>query len=289
MSRVVSRLLLALVFVVFGLLSYCSSASENPLTGETQRVRLTPQEEIVLGQRGAPEVAQQFGGLYPDETLQRYLDRVGQQVVQNSAAGESPYPFEFHLLGDAETINAFALPGGQIFVTLAMLNQLSSEAQLAGILGHEVGHVVARHGAEQLARQQFGNILVRAIAVATSDGEGSGQTAEVLAQVASQLVNLRYGREDELQSDRLGFQFMVAADYTPQGIIELMEILNSTQPGGRPPEFLSSHPNPANRIDRLEERVMEEFPNGIPPALEAGEQAFAQIVRPRLPEAGGTQ
>lgn len=283
MSRLLIRLGLSLVFVLFGLLSYCGSTSENPITGETQRVTLTPEEEIVLGRQGAPEVANQFGGLYPDETLQAYLDNVGQRVVQESVAGQSPYPFEFHLLSDPQTVNAFALPGGQIFITVAMLDALDTEAQLAGVLGHEVAHVIARHGAEQLARQRLGALLVQAIGIAASDDPMSGRQAALVAQAVNQIVNLRYGREDELESDRLGFDFMVDADYAPEGIVELMQILNSTRDGQQPPEFLSSHPNPANRIERLEALTAETFPNGVPPELEEGEQVFAQTVDPRLP------
>jgi predicted Zn-dependent protease len=282
MARLLIRLILALVFAVVGVFNYVGTVSENPITGERQRVQLTPEQEIVLGQEARGEMIAQFGGLYPDETVQSYIDRIGQQVVQQSVAAETPYPFEFSVLNDPNTINAFALPGGQVFITAALLSRLSSEAQLAGVLGHEVGHVVARHGAEHLARQQLGVALVNAIALAASDDPSSGRQAAILAQAVNQLVNLRYGREDELESDRLGFELMTAADYTPEGLVELMEILNSAASGGRSPDFLSTHPNPRNRVERLEELIAETYPNGIPPELEAGEAEFAQVA-PRLP------
>ena len=271
MGSLIVRLGLSLVFVIFGLFSYFGSSSENVITGETQRVQLSPQEEILLGQQGRQEIIQQFGGLYPDETLQSYIDQVGQRVVQESVAGTTPYLFEFHVLGDAETVNAFALPGGQIFITTAMLAELEDESQLAGILGHEAAHVVARHGSEQLARQNLGTILVQAIGVAASGSEDGGQQAAVIAQTVNQLANLNYSREDELESDRLGLDFMVDAGYDPNGIVELMAILNSVGPDGRPPEFLSTHPNPQNRIQKLEALIAEKFPNGIPPELVTGE------------------
>jgi predicted Zn-dependent protease len=151
------------------------------------------------------------------------------------------------------------------------------------VLGHEVGHVVARHGSEHLARQQLGRALVNAIVIAASDDPNSSQQAAILAQAVNQLVNLRYGRADELESDRLGFQFMTEADYTPEGIVELMQILNSAQEGGRPPEFLSTHPNPRNRVELLEELIAATYPSGIPPELREGELEFAQEVQPRLP------
>lgn len=283
MASFLIRLGLGLLFAGFSLLNYFVNVSENPITGERQRVALDPQQEIVLGQQGAPEVAQSFGGLHPDAALQSYIDQVGQQVVQQSQAGQSPYPFDFHLLNDTATVNAFALPGGQIFLTAGLLSQLSSEAQLAGVLGHEVAHVIARHGSEQLARQRLGGALVNAIAVAASDGSGSGQQAAVLAQAVNQLVNLNYSRSDELESDRFGFEFMTAANYNPKGLTELMAILNQASEQGRSPEFLNTHPNPDNRIERLEAQIQAAYPSGVPAALEEGETDFVRVVKSRLP------
>ncbi|GAB4371503.1 MAG: M48 family metallopeptidase [Elainellaceae cyanobacterium] len=282
MGRLLIRLGLSLIFVIVGLFNYFGNVSENPITGERQRVQLSPQQEIVLGQEGQREVMAQFGGLHPNQALQDYLDQIGQTIVRQSEVAQSPYPFEFHLLDDPETINAFALPGGQVFITSGLLNNLTTEAQLAGVLGHEVGHVVARHGSEQLARQQLGAMIVNAIGVAASDTAQDGRQAAILAQAASQLVNRRYGREDELESDRLGLQFMVEAGYTPEGLIELLQILNNAEQAGRPPEFLSTHPNPENRVARLEELIAEQFPNGIPPELEEGETEFAQTIQTQL-------
>lgn len=282
MGKLLLRLFLGLLFAVLGLVNYLGNVSENPITGETQRVALTPQEEIILGQQGGQEVVQQFGGLYPDPALQSYVDQVGQQVVQNSPAGQSPYPFEFNLLNDPDTINAFALPGGQIFLTTGLLRHLTSEAQLAGVLGHEVGHVVARHGSEHLARQQLGVALVNAIGLAASDDAASARQAAVLAQAVNQLVNLNYSRSDELESDRLGFAFMADANYNPAGLVELMAILNQASQGGQPPEFLSTHPNPANRTEYLQAMIEETYPNGVPEDLIEGEQPFDQMVQPQL-------
>lgn len=282
-GKLLVRLGIGLVFVIFAVINYFGNVSENPVTGEEQRVALTPQQEIQLGQQGRQEVLQQFGGLYPDQGLQAYIDRIGAEIVKDSAASEMPYPYEFHVVDDPETVNAFALPGGQIFITTAMLSQLESEAQLAGILAHEVAHVVARHGAEQLARQQLGMALVNAIAITASGGEdpGNARQAALVAQAVNQLVNLRYSRQDELESDRLGFDFMTAADYNPEGLVELMRILEAASEG-QPPEFLSTHPYPDSRIDQLQAMIEEVYPTGIPPALEEGEQDFVQALPPAL-------
>lgn len=284
MTRLLIRLAIGLVFALFGFVGYCTNVQDNPVTGERQRVQLSPPQEVTLGVQAREEMAAQHGGLYPDQALQAYLDQVGGRVVQQSGAADSPYPFEFHLLRDPQTINAFALPGGQVFITAALLSRLSSEAQLAGVLGHEVGHVVGRHGAEHLAKQQLGAALVNAVGVAASDDPYSGRQAAVLAQAVNQLVNLRFGRKDELESDQLGFRFMTEAGYAPQGIVELMQILASAREGGQQqPEFISTHPDPGNRVERLQSYIEENFPNGVPAELREGREEFAQAVRSRLP------
>ena len=282
MSRLLVRLALGAIFAVFGMFNYFTNVSENPITGETQRVQLSPQQEIVIGRQSAPQMAAQHGDLYPDRALQDYVDAVGNKVVQSSAASDSPYPFEFHLLRDPQTVNAFALPGGQVFITAALLSRLNSEAQLAGVLGHEVAHVIGRHGAEHLAKQQLGSALVNAVGIAASDDPRSGRQAAIIAQAVNQMVNLKYGREDELESDRLGFQFMTEAGYNPKGIVELMEILNSASGAGGQPEFFSTHPNPNNRIEKLIAIIEAEYPNGVPSTLEEGRERFTQIVNSRL-------
>ncbi|MBE9031356.1 M48 family metallopeptidase [filamentous cyanobacterium LEGE 11480] len=273
------RLLLGLVFVIGGLFSYFGNTDINPVTGEKQRVQLSPRQEVIIGLETRQKMAAQHGGLYPNERLQTYVDSVGARVVQRSDASKSPYPFEFHLLRDSRTVNAFALPGGQIFITAALLSRMNSESQLAAVFGHEVGHVVGRHGAEHLAKQQLSTALVNGVGIAASGGDDGGQSAAMIAQAANQLVNLRYGRKDESESDRLGFEFMVDAGYNPRGILELMQILAKAGGGQRQPEFLSSHPDPGNRLQDLSRMIKEKYPQGVPANLEEGRDRFAQYVR----------
>lgn len=263
--------------MIGGLFSYYGNTTVNPVTGEKQRVQLTPRQEIVLGLQSRQRMAAQYGGLFPDEALQAYVNEVGQRVVQKSDAAKSPYPYEFHLLRDAKVVNAFALPGGQIFITAALLGRMKSEAQLAAVFGHEVGHVVGRHGAEHLAKQQLGASLVNAVGVAASGGQDGGQGAAVIAQAVNQMVDLRYGRKDESESDRLGLKYMTEAGYTPRGILELMQILAQSS-GGRQPEFLSSHPDPGNRLQTLKSEIQKTYPQGIPTNLEEGRDRFTQAV-----------
>lgn len=281
MRRLIIRLGIGLLFALFGLITYLTNVDVNPVTGERQRVQLSPRQEIALGLQARDNMAARHGGLYPDSKLQAYVTQVGQRVVKQSKASQSPYLYQFYLLRDPKTINAFALPGGQVFITAALLGRLKSEAQLAGVLGHEVGHVVGRHGAEHLAKQQLGTALVNAVGIAASDTAEDARRAALVAQAVNQLVSLRYGREDELESDQLGFQFMTQAGYNPKGIVELMQILGSSRQGGGPPEFLSTHPNPGNRVERLQALIAENFPNGIPANLEEGHEDFAQRVKIR--------
>jgi predicted Zn-dependent protease len=139
------KLLMALVVAGFSLFSYFSHSEMNPVTNEKQHLTLTPGEEIALGLQAAPEMTAEFGGESTNQVDQDLVDRVGGRIVSQSAAHGTPYKYDFHVLADDHTINAFALPGGQVFITSALLHKLTTEGQLAGVLGHEVGHVVARH------------------------------------------------------------------------------------------------------------------------------------------------
>lgn len=156
-SGIPVRLLIAVGIAIFSVISYYSMGSKNPFTGKTQRVALTPEEEIAIGLNAVPELAAKFGGLHRDEAAQRHIDDVGERLVAavgeivRENDGENPFKFEFHLLADTKTVNAFALPGGQVFITVALYERLETEGQLAGVLGHEVGHVLMRHGAQRLA------------------------------------------------------------------------------------------------------------------------------------------
>ncbi|MDJ0633442.1 MAG: M48 family metallopeptidase [Xenococcaceae cyanobacterium MO_188.B29] len=282
MNRLLIRLGIGLLFTIFALLNYWGNVSENPVTGEMQRIQISPRQERVLGLESREQIFRQYGGLYPDRSLQAYVDKVGDRLIENSSASKSPYPFNFYLLRDTITINAFALPGGQIFITTALLSRLTSEAQLAGVLGHEIGHVVARHGAEHLSKQQLGLALVNAVGVAASDRPETSRQAAILAQAVNEILTLKYGRDDELESDLLGFRFMVEAGYSPMGLVELMNILASARGDSQLPEFFSTHPNPKNRIEKLKQIIAKNYPSGIPRELEEGTETFNQVVSPRL-------
>ena len=262
------RIVIAAVIAIFALITYFSSSSFNEITNETQYINITAEQEIALGLQAAPEMINEFGGLDPSSEAQAFVDEVGRQLVEQSAAADTTYQFEFHLLADTETINAFALPGGQIFITAALYDQLETEGQLAGVLAHEIAHVVGRHGAEHIAKAQLTDGLTGAAVVASYDPENpNGQYAAQMAQVVGQLVTLKYGREDELESDRLGVRFMAEAGYDPTALIGVMEILAAASSSNEQPEFFSTHPNPGNRISQIEALIAEYFPDGVPDDL----------------------
>ena len=250
------RLIMAGIIALVSLISYFGSRQDNPVTGETQYIGITVEQDIALGLQAAPQMAEEFGGLDPDQQSQAIVDEVGNLVVQNSAAASTPYEYEFHLLEDDQTINAFALPGGQIFITRALFDKLQTEGELAGVLGHEIGHVVARHSAEHIAKAELTQGLTGAAVLATYDPDNpaSASSAQVAALIG-QLINLKFGRDDELEADFLGVCFMNETGYDPNELISVMQILAESSQGNQPPEFFSTHPDPGNRIERIQQAI----------------------------------
>ncbi len=240
------RIFIGLAIVAFAFIKRCNNKEENPYTGRVQNINMTADQEIAIGLQNAPEMAQQHGGLYPDERMQTLVDAVGQRLVQNSIARETPYKFDFHLLADDRTINAFALPGGQCFITYALFSQLN-ESQLAGVLGHEIGHVIGRHSAERIAESSFWQTLTMGASV-------GGDMGGLIGGIGQNTL-LKNGRGDELESDELGVLLMIQSGYDPNEMIKVMEILKAAGGPNRVPEFQSTHPDPENRIDKIKEAI----------------------------------
>lgn len=245
-----ARWLIALLIALVSLITYFGSTSHNPVTGEKQRVALKPEEEVALGLRSAPEMAAQMGGISANAEARALVQRVGAKLVRESLAAKSPYRFSFHVLADPRTVNAFALPGGPVFITEALLRQLRGEAELAAVLGHEIGHVIARHSSERLAKQQLTEGLIGAAVIGSGD-----YSAAQIGQLVGGLIHMRYGRDDELESDRLGIRIMAEAGYDPRAMIGVMQTLAKASGGSRQPEFFSTHPHPENRAARIREEI----------------------------------
>jgi predicted Zn-dependent protease len=244
------RLFLGLIVAAFAVGSYFMSAEINPITGEKQHLAMSAAQEIAMGLQAAPQMAQQYGGLSADAVKQDRVDRIGRRLVEGSVARDADWRYDFHVLADRRIVNAFALPGGQVFITQALLDQLKTDDHIASVLAHEIGHVLARHGAQQMAKVQLTQGLSSAAVMASGD-YNTGRMAAMIGQV----VNMKYGREDELESDTLGVRLMHEAGYDPQAMIDVMHVLEAQAKGSRPPEFFSTHPNPENRIQRIHQAI----------------------------------
>ena len=256
------RLVIAIIVALGSILSYCTSTSDNPFTGEKQHVALKPEQEIALGYRSAPEMAVRMGGLSRSQKARAEVRRIGEKLVAGSVAAQSPYRFSFNVLADPRTVNAFALPGGPIFITEGLLRLLRSEGEVAAVLGHEIGHVIARHASERIAKDKLTQGLVGAVAV----GSGDYTTAQV-GQLVGGMINMKYGRDDEIQADGLGVRIIAEAGYDPRAMLGVMEVLANASKGQRQPEILSTHPAPENRAARVEKEIAKRFPGGVPEGL----------------------
>ncbi len=246
------------IFLIIGLMmagyqafKYYGNTQTNPITGEEQRVQWTTEEEMTIGLNSRAQMAQQHGGLHPDERKRELVSSIGNRLVNNSIVRRSQYAYEFHLLRDDRTVNAFALPGGQIFITDALLSRLENYDQLAGVLGHEIGHVIHRHGAERMAKSGFIQGLIQSVLIGSG---GNGSMAQI-ANVVGNYSSMKYGRDQELESDDFGVRLMIEAGYDAQNLIGVMDILEAASGGSRTPEFQSSHPSPENRRAKIREAI----------------------------------
>jgi predicted Zn-dependent protease len=274
------KLLMALGLALFAVIRYTTTTvkQENPFTGQVVTVQdMTPEQETALGLQSVPEMAQQFGGEVREPVLRSKINEIGQRLLdakeriidqRGTQADDFDYQFQFHVLADRKTINAFALPGGQVFITMALLEKLPNEDAVAGVLGHEIGHVLARHSMQQMAKSGLLSGLVNAAVVATSDGTRNNSQ---IAQMVGQVVQTKYGREHESESDRIGIQLMLEAGYKPKELLSVMKVLaESMGDGQRPPEMLSSHPFPETRAKQIDVYINFFRKNG-PAALWKGE------------------
>ncbi len=261
------KTILAIILGITSLFGFCSKKSVNPVTGKEQYVSLTPQQEISLGLKSVDQMGKMYGGIEKNSESDIKIDQVGEKIIKNSIANKSPYKFEFNVLKDNKTINAFALPGGQVFITNALLKKLKTDAQIAGVLGHEIAHVIERHSAQQMAKASLTSGEVQAISIGTFDANKS-QYAGDLARIVAGLTTMKYGRKDETESDMLGLSLMSEAGYHPKSMKEVMRILEEESKKGMNLEFFSTHPNPTHRITDIDNQIKKIYPNGVPSNLE---------------------
>ncbi len=244
----------------------------NPITGEEELMLLPRNQDIEIGRKYAPEVEKQMGGRIDNPGLQNYINYIGQKVARVSHSPDWEYNFAAL---KHESVNAFALPGGYIFITRGMLEKLHSEAQLVGVLGHEIGHVVARDSSAAMSREIGITLLLTAVAT-----ENASQGVMTVADLASQIVGLKYSRKDERDADLAGMEYTVLAGYDPYGMVETMQMLHE-EDNIRPVEFLSTHPSSENRITYLKSRIQTKYYNTA--GLKVGKEEYEKFVIQQLP------
>ncbi|MHC4132227.1 MAG: M48 family metallopeptidase [Planctomycetota bacterium] len=259
-----------LLFICLNL-CFCIGCAIDPITGGKQLMLFTEEQEIEIGQQYAPQIETQMGGRIQNESIQNYINSIGQSLAKVSHRAD--WQFHFVALEDTTT-NAFALPGGYIFITRGMLEKLDSEAQLAGILAHEIVHVVARHSTEQMSKQIGFEILLSAMT-----SEDTSRAVVTVADLTWQIIGLKYSRDDEKEADLAGLDYMVDASYNPYGMRETMQILLELQTIS-PIEFLSTHPSPENRLQYITDKIRIKYFNLA--QMKVGTEDYQRIVLDNL-------
>jgi len=230
--------------------SLLAGCATNPATGKSEISLVSESQEIALGEQTAAAARTSLGD-YPDSAVQRYVHALGARLA---ATTERPsLPWNYEVVDDPE-VNAFAAPGGKVFVTRGILPYLGSEAELAGVLGHESGHVTARHTAQQITRQQlFGVGLIGASILSPQVGQAAGAIQQGLG-----LLFLSYSRGNEAQADELGFRYMRRLNYDPREMSKTFETLGRVENlsgGGKVPTWAATHPDPGDRLQKAEQRA----------------------------------
>jgi len=227
-----------------------AGCARNPVTGKSELALVSESQEIQMGQEAAQQVAQSIG-LYDNAEVQAYVSRIGKEMA---AISERPQlPWEFRVVNDA-SVNAFALPGGFIFVTRGLMTAINNEAELATVIGHEIGHVTARHSVQQISRAQLATLGLGIGSILSEDIARFGQ----VAGAGLGILFLKYGRDAENQADELGFKYAVRENYDVREMSDVfvtLERVSGVAGAGRLPEWLATHPNPENRIKRTQQRL----------------------------------
>jgi predicted Zn-dependent protease len=271
-SQFMSKIFALLISVTIVLLT--AGCAVNPITGDEELMLFDEEQDIAMGRHFAPQVEKQMGGRIHDKELQEYVDRVGQRIGRVSQKPQ----LEYHFVAlNHKSVNAFALPGGYLFITRGMLEKLESEAQLAAVLAHEIVHVVARDTANMMSNELGLNTLL----VGTAAVVKPSRSVMTTAVITSKILELKYSREDERQADLAGMKYMVRAGYDPNGVVEVMQML---QEHGRnaPDEFMSSHPSSEHRVDYLKRRIRTRYSKFT--GLKVGREDYQRRMLDRLPK-----
>jgi predicted Zn-dependent protease len=245
-----------------------TGCTTNAATGKSYYYALSEDDEIKLGTEAEPEFIKQYGGLVPSPVVQTYVKNLGMKLAKLT---ERPnVPWNFNVL-NSDDINAFAIPGGKVFITRGLLSRMTNEAQLAGVLGHECGHVTGQHAGKQVTQQQGAAILLQGAQMGAEQAGANPMLIQLGAQggnMAAQGFLLKFSRDDEYEADHLGLRYMTKAGYNPLAMIQVMEILEKASGGGGAgamSEWTSTHPLAQNRISELEADIKKAYPDASKP------------------------
>jgi predicted Zn-dependent protease len=264
------RLPAALCLSALSLLSACGSAVVNPVSGQTERSVMSEEQEVAEGQKGHQQVLQEYG-VYPNPAVQEYVNALGQRLAAQSHRANLQWHFT---VLDSPEINAFALPGGYVYVTRGIMAYMESEADLAGVIGHEIGHVTARHGAQRATSQQQAGLGVFAasllgVLLESQGVAGAGQMAGQVSQNLAAGYIASYGREQELQADVLGAEYLSRNRYDPHNMVDVITVLKNQErfaadqakAEGKPAPtgagWLASHPSNDQRLQQIQQSASQ--------------------------------
>ena len=234
----------------------------------------SPQEDIKLGKQVAVDAEKQLPSCNAPK-VDAYLTELGKKLIAKLPTGGVEYPWEFHCVND-KAINAFALPGGYVFVNRGAIEAADNEAQLAGVIAHELSHVALRHGTAEATKAQAAQAAVGIIG-AIFGGNAGGALLTELGRFSAGGVLLRYSRTAETQADVVGTQVLYDAGYDPRALAQFFEKIEADSKGQNPPEFFSDHPNPEHRVERVEEEI--DKLGGLPAKMKRDSVEFETIKR----------
>jgi predicted Zn-dependent protease len=235
-----------IIFLLF------NSCAKNPVTGKRDFMLVSTEQEIAMGQQSDPEI-KRFFGVYEDDKLQRFINEKGQQMAAVSHRKDLKYQFR---IVDSPVVNAFAVPGGYVYFTRGIMAHFNNEAEFAGVLGHEIGHITARHSAKQQSNAMLAQIGLAAGMIFSPEFAQFGD----IASQGVQLLFLKFGRDAESQSDKLGVEYSTKIGYDAEemaGFFDTLDRLRKNAGGQEVPTFLSTHPDPLDRERKVEKMAKE--------------------------------
>jgi Peptidase family M48 len=269
---------LRVVLAVLLIASPCAFAAPDALAQRTELKpgwnMFSPQQDITLGKRAAQDAETKLP-LCNDPKVDEYLTRLGLKLAAKLPTGGVEYPFEFHCVND-KAINAFALPGGYVFINRGTIEAADDEAQLAGVMAHELSHVALRHGTNQATKAEFAQGAM-GIFASLLGGSVGGALLTQLGTFAAGGVLLRYSRAAESQADIMGTQVLYDTGYDPRAMAQFFEKIEAETKGKNPPEFFSDHPSPEHRVERVEEEI--DRLGGVPANYKRDSAEFEAIKR----------